>query len=363
MSDALRNVQTPVPVVDLDRLERNIARAATYASTHGIALRPHVKTHKSLAVADQQLRAGAVGLTVATPRELEVMSAVCGDLLWAYPPVGAPKLERAAHVAREARVTVAVDDASHIDALGAAAAAADVTIGVYVELDVGMHRVGVGSTAHAIALAQRAAAHPSLRFDGLTCYPGHIREATTSQDQALATLQTVLSDAVDEMTRAGVAPPVVSAGSTPTMWRTHEVPAITEMRPGTSVYNDRTTAAIGACAWDDCALTVLATVISTSVPGQAVIDAGTKALGREPVRGAAGEGWAALRDHPDVVVTRMSEEHGILDLSQSNWRPTVGDQVHLVPNHVCIVVHLFDAVLASRDGVVQNGWPISARGR
>ncbi|MDX2183974.1 MAG: alanine racemase [Gemmatimonadaceae bacterium] len=363
MTDALLPVQTPVPVVAIDRLDRNIARAASYATAHGIALRPHVKTHKSIVVAEQQLRAGAVGLTVATPRELEVMSGVCDNLLWAHPPVGPTKVARAARVARDATLTVAIDDAAQVDALGAAAAAEGVTIGVYVELDVGMHRVGVASTARAIALAQQAAAHPALRFDGLTCYPGHIRESTASQDESLAALQAMLAEAVHEMTRAGVAPPVVSAGSTPTMWRTHDVPAITEMRPGTSVYNDRTTAAIGACAWDDCALTVLATVISTSVPGQAVVDAGTKALGREPVRGAAGEGWAALRDHPDVVVSRMSEEHGILDLSNTDWRPRVGDQVHLVPNHVCIVVHLFDAVLASRDGVLGNGWPVSARGR
>jgi D-serine deaminase-like pyridoxal phosphate-dependent protein len=143
----------------------------------------------------------------------------------------------------------------------------------------------------------------------------------------------------------------------------HEVPAITEVRPGTYVYNDRTTAAIGACAWDDCALTVLATVVSTAVPGQAVVDAGTKALGREPVRGAEGEGWGALLDRPDVVVARMSEEHGVLDLSRTSWRPEVGEQVRIVPNHVCIVVHLNDQVVGIAGDRVVERWAVEARGR
>jgi D-serine deaminase-like pyridoxal phosphate-dependent protein len=142
----------------------------------------------------------------------------------------------------------------------------------------------------------------------------------------------------------------------------HEVPGVTEVRPGTYLYNDRTTAQIGACDWDDCALTVLATIVSIAVPGQCVIDAGTKALGREPLR-AEGDGYGALLDHPEVVVSRLSEEHGILDLSKSSWRPRLGDQVRIVPNHVCIVVHLFDEIIGVRGHAVETRWPIEARGR
>jgi D-serine deaminase-like pyridoxal phosphate-dependent protein len=142
----------------------------------------------------------------------------------------------------------------------------------------------------------------------------------------------------------------------------HEVPGVTEVRPGTYVYNDRTTATIGACDWDDCALTVLATVVSTAVKGQVVIDAGTKALGREPLR-AEGDGYGALIDHPEVTVARMSEEHGILDTSKSTWRPRLGEQVRIVPNHVCIVVHLFDEIIGVRGDAVETRWPVAARGR
>src|SRR5439155_9574137 len=148
---------------------------------------------------------------------------------------------------------------------------------------------------------------------------------------------------------AGVPPRVVSGGSTPTLWQTHEITGVTELRPGTYVFNDRTTAEIGACAWDDCALTVLATVVSTAVPGQAVIDAGSKALGREPMRGTdAAEGFGCLLGRPEVVVKGMSEEHGILDLSSTNWKPSVGERVRVIPNHVCVVVHLNDVIAGVR---------------
>ena len=130
------------------------------------------------------------------------------------------------------------------------------------------------------------------------------------------------------------------------------------------VYNDRTTAAIGACEWDDCALTVLATVVSTAVPGQAVIDAGTKSLGREPMRGAdTAEGFGCILGRPEVSVKSMSEEHGILDLSNTNWRPAVGERVRVIPNHVCIVVHLNDVIAGVRGDVVETSWPVAARGR
>jgi D-serine deaminase-like pyridoxal phosphate-dependent protein len=156
----------------------------------------------------------------------------------------------------------------------------------------------------------------------------------------------------------------VSGGSTPTMWNTHELFGVTEFRPGTYVYNDRTTAAIGACDWDDCAFTVLATVVSTAVPNQAVIDAGTKALGREPMRGTdAADGFGCIFGRPDVIVKSMSEEHGILDLSSSDWRPQVGDKVRVIPNHVCIVVHLNDVIAGIRGDAVETTWPVAARGR
>lgn len=355
-------LETPAALVDLDRLERNIAGMAKYAAGHGLALRPHIKTHKATSVAAAQLAQGAAGLTCATPAEAAVMSAVGDDILLAYPPVG-PKLERLMALPERVRLTVALDSARAIEGLAAAARAAGKTVRVYVELDVGMHRVGVSAWDEAIALAKLVRDRPPLEYAGIAFYPGHIRDAVGSQDAKLDALRAALASATGSLERAGVAPPVVSGGSTPTKWRTHEVTGVTEFRPGTYVYNDRGTSEIGACTRDDCAFTVLATVVSTSVANQAVIDAGAKALGREPSRGFEGEGFGALLDRPDVVVARMSEEHGILDLTKTAWRPQVGELVRVVPNHVCIVVHLNDLIYGVRGERVERSWAVDARGR
>ncbi len=362
MYSSLDELETPAPIVDLDRMERNLDRAAAYAARHGLALRPHIKTHKSPRIAAELVRRGAVGVTCATPREAEVMSDVADDILLAYPPVGAARARRLVSLPGRARVTVALDSATAIEHLAAAARPVGRSIGVYVELDLGMHRVGVPSVEEAIELARLVRRTPPLDYAGIAFYPGHIREPVAEQDAKLEEVRRALQEAVGAMTRAGVRPLVVSGGSTPTAWRTHELAAVTEFRPGTYVYNDRTTAEIGACAWDDCALTVLATVVSTAVPGQAVIDAGSKALGREPLR-AEGDGFGAVMEHPEVRVARMSEEHGVLDLAGTAWRPAVGEQVRIIPNHVCVVVHLNDVVYGVRGDLVETSWPVAARGR
>jgi len=360
---SLADLETPCALVDLDRLAANLDRMASYTVLHGLALRPHVKTHKSPRIAAQQMGLGAVGLSCATPRELEVMSEVSRDLLLAYPLLGAPRLSRVLALPDEVRLTVALDSMIAIDQLAHTARAVDRPVDVYIEVDVGMRRVGVQSADEALALAMHVQSKPPLRFAGLTFYPGHIREPVQQQEANLGQLRSRLRGLLDRFQAAGVEVRAVSGGSTPAAWRMHEIGGVTEVRPGTYVYNDRTTAALGACGWEDCALTVLGTVVSTAVSGQAVVDTGSKALGREPMRGAEGEGFGALLDRPDVVVQRMSEEHGILDLSRTDWRPSVGDQVRIVPNHVCIVVHLNDTIYGVRDTQVETSWPVSARGR
>jgi D-serine deaminase-like pyridoxal phosphate-dependent protein len=363
MPQDLIDVETPSLIVDLDRLDQNLSRVAEYAATHGLALRPHVKTHKSPFVAAAQLRLGARGLTCATPREAEVMSEVCDDLLVAYPPIGRARAQRLAALPPAVRLMVALDSADAATEMARAARDARREVGVYGERDVGLHRVGADTVDAAVALARHVTESEGLIFEGLAFYPGHVRERTSEQDAKLESLDLALERALERFHEAGLPPRVVSGGSTPTLFRTHELPGVTEMRPGTYVYNDRGTVATGACGLDDCALTVLATVVSTALPGQAVIDAGTKALGREPSRGEEGEGFGMLLDRPDVVVGRMSEEHGVLDLSQTSWRPVIGDLVRVIPNHVCVAVHLHDIVHGIRSGRLERQWPITARGR
>ena len=357
------DLETPALLVDLDRMQRNLDRAADYARRHGLALRPHIKTHKSPLLAREQLDRGAAGLTCATTYEAEVMSEVCDDLLVMYPPVGAQRARRMAELAQRVRLTVALD--SDVAATDLSRAASDVgsNVRVYIELDAGMHRVGVPSLADAVALARRVAAMPRLEVAGIAFYPGHVRAPVSEHAAQIAQLTDFVAAARDAFRRAGLPSETVSAGSTPTLWETHQIDGVTEMRPGTYIFNDRTTADIGACTLDECALTVLATVVSVAVPGQAVIDAGAKALGREPMRGGSAEGFGCLWSDAAVTVKSMSEEHGILDLSRSAWRPSVGDRVRVIPNHVCIVVHLADVVYGTRDDVVVTSWPVAARGR
>jgi D-serine deaminase-like pyridoxal phosphate-dependent protein len=359
----LTELETPAAIVDFDRLERNLDRAAEYATRHHLALRPHVKTHKTAWIAAAQVQRGAKGVTCATPREAEVMSAVTGDVLLAYPPVGKARAERVAGLPRDTRVIVALDSLEALIEIERAAEAAGRSVGVYVEIDMGMHRVGVADAKTALELAKRVQRSRSLYYEGIAFYPGHVREPVSAQDAALERLNATIATTLETLRAGGAEPSVVSGGSTPTLWQTHRLKGVTEMRPGTYVFNDRTTAEIGACAWEDCAFTVLATVVSTAVAGQAVIDAGTKALGREPLRADAAGGYGSLLEHPEVIVKGMSEEHGLLDLSRTPWRPRVGEMVRVIPNHVCIVVHLNDTMHGLRGDRIERSWAIEARGR
>lgn len=355
-------LETPVPLVDLDRLQRNLDQMAGYAAEHNLALRPHIKTHKSPMIAGEQILRGASGLTCATLHEVEVMSEASRDILLAYPPIGQAHIRRLMRVSESLRLSVMLDSSEAIDDLAHAAERTERDIDVLVELDLGMHRVGVQHASEAVTLARQIEASPRLRYAGIGFYPGNIRDHVSAQQSALAGLDDALSAVIGELERVGLAPRVVSGGSTPTAAHSHLIAGLTEIRPGTYVYNDRTTAEIGACDWHDCALTVLATVVSTSVPDQAVIDAGSKALGREPLRGD-GVGYGVVVGQPEIVVDGMSEEHGLLDLSGTSWRPAIGDQVRIIPNHACIVVHLNDKVVGVRGDAVMTRWPVTARGR
>lgn len=354
---------TPTLLVDLDIMERNLRRMRTWAAEHRIGLRPHVKTHKSPVVATQQLRQGAIGLTCATPREMEVMAQVASDLLLAYPPVGGDRARRLADLPAHVRPMVGLDSAEAIAVVGAAALAADRSIRVLVELDLGMGRVGVATPEEAVALARLADRHEALEFAGVMFYPGHLRQPGPALDAGLQQLGVDLAARLEALRGAGLEPGIVSGGSTPTAWQSHRIPGLTEVRPGTYVYNDRSTVVAGACDREDCALTVLATVVSTAVPGQAVIDAGSKALARDPRSGDPAAGFGELLDHPEVVVRAMSEEHGILDLRRTAWRPRVGEQVQVIPDHVCVAVQLHERVHGIRHGALETTWMVEARGR
>jgi len=353
--------ETPVPLLDLARVRQNAARAARYCAEHGVSWRPHVKTHKSQRIARIQLEAGASGLTVATPREAEVMSEVCDDILMAYPALGPSKLGRLMALPRGVRLTVGLDSREALDQLSAASAAVGRTTGVLIEVDLGMSRVGLPTPFAAVQLARLASEAPGLRYRGIMFYPGHLRTAAAEQEEGLAEVNRRLQDILSALVSQGLAPDIVSGGSTPTLWRSHAMVGVTEVRPGTIIFNDRDILAMGACGEGDLAYSVVATVVSVGVPGQAVLDAGSKALSKEALR-SLGDGYGFLMEHPEVRITSMSEEHGVLCLQGSDWRPAVGEQVRVIPNHVCLSVNLQDRYLVDT-GLGLEPWPIEARGR
>ena len=353
-------LETPAALVDVDRMRANLARVSSYAREHGLAWRPHVKTHKSPALAAEQIAAGACGVTVATLAEAEVMAPVADDILLAYPPVGAAKLSRLAALPADLRLTVALDSAEALGGLSGALPARR-RVGVLIEIDLGMHRVGVQSPADTVALARVATGSRGIEYRGIMFYPGHVRSAE-ALPREIAALSEHLRRHLEALRAAGLEPEVVSGGSTPTLWHSHEIAGLTEIRPGTNIFNDRLTAGMGACAWEECAYTVLATVVSTSVPGQAVVDAGAKALAKDGPAGEGG-GYGALLERPEVVVSSLSEEHGILDLSRTDWRPRIGDRVRVVPNHVCVSVNLQERLYGVRSEEVVEGWDVLARRR
>ena len=359
--ESLADVMTPAAAVDLDVMEANLDRMAEYTAAHGLALRPHIKTHKSPEIGEEQLRRGAVGLTVATLREAHVMAEVTRDLLIAHPPVGKPKLKRLLALPADLRVTVALDSVEALDALSDAASSAGRRIGVLIEADLGMHRVGEPDPQRLAGLAAEASRRAGVTWRGIMFYPGHIRQHVDEQHSTVAQVSSDLQRHLQALREQGLEPEIVSAGSTPAAFASHRMEGVNEIRPGTYVFNDRTTEAIGACEWKDCAYTVVATVVSTAVPDQAVVDAGSKALSREELRGE-GSGFGALLDRPDVMVKGLSEEHGILDLSKTDWRPSVGDRVRIVPNHVCVSVNLHPRVYGVRGESIERCWGVVARG-
>ena len=290
-------------------------------------------------MAQLQLGAGASGLTVATPHEAEVMASVCSDLLLAYPPVGARKVERLVRLPHHVDLKVGLDSRDALIPLAEAAHRHGRLVGILVEFDAGLGRVGVVDPEDALRLADLAESLDGVCFEGLMFYPGHIRMPRGEQDPLLAELGDRMSGYIDRLSEAGFIPHTVSGGSSPTLWNSHMLPGLTEVRSGTCIYNDRDMVELDVADRDHLAYSVLASVVSVAVPGQAVVDAGSKALAKESIR-SSGEGFGVLLDRPDVPVRALSEEHGILDLSGTDWRPEVGDRVRIVPNHVCVSVNL-----------------------
>jgi D-serine deaminase-like pyridoxal phosphate-dependent protein len=361
----IEDLPTPFILIDGKTVRRNIARMAEYAAAHRLQLRPHTKTHKSKYLAKMQLDAGAVGLTVAKPGEAMVMAEVCGDILMAYPAVHAVPCGQLAELAGTKTIRVGLDSTFAADQLAAAAQAAGVTIGVLIDLDLGHHRTGVQSADDSVALAKHVSRTNGLRLDGVMFFPGHINMPPADQGPAMIAIDHQLDHILSLWREHGLQAGIVSGGSTPAAFQSTLLHHLTEIRPGTYIFNDMNCVHGKSATLEDCAARIIATVVSTAVPGQVVLDAGTKTLTSDRCGPAPDSGHGYIVEYPQAKIAKLNEEHAQMDVTRCDRVPRIGERVSIIPNHICPCVNLQDRVWWTENGERPRPRPLTvdARGK
>ena len=350
--DIIEQFGTPCAVIDLDVVNRNIARLQSLCDAASLANRPHIKTHKSPFLAQRQLDAGAVGITCQKLGEAEVMAeAGVNDILIATNIIGAARSGRLAALQRKISLKLCADNPVTLSAYAGAGCDADRPVRVLVECDTGQKRAGVETPGEAVALAKMIRDDPWLEFGGLLFYP--------PADGWSAT-QHFFDSTREGLTQLGLVPDIISTGGTPNLVNLGRLDGATEHRAGTSVFNDRMMMAAGVAGIEDCALKIFTSVVSRAGEQRGILDAGSKTLTSDT---GGLDGFGLILEAPKARIHKMSEEHGFLDLSHCERRPDVGDILRVVPNHVCVVVNMFDQLVAVRDNGIIEVLPVSARGR
>jgi D-serine deaminase-like pyridoxal phosphate-dependent protein len=360
------DLDTPALIVNIDAMRHNIADMANFAAERNIRLRPHAKTHKTPAVGKMQLEAGAAGITVAKLGEAEVFADEgFKDILIAYPLVGTLKHRRLIELMERANISVALDHVHIANALAQPMAAYGRELPVMVEVDTGMGRCGAPTPEAARDIALHVARTRGLHFDGLLTHEGHAQVAGTPEQIRTTSLSAgeMMIQTAELIRRAGLDVPVISVGSTATAKITSMVEGVTEMRPGIYVFYDRSEMLHGLVQPERCAARVLATVVTRPVPDRVILDAGSKALSSDGLGIAPSPGgYGYVVDHPDWMIHRLSEEHGIVSVSPDD-PVQIGERVEIIPNHICPVVNLFDVMFITRGDNVIDRWDIAARGK
>lgn len=353
-------LDTPALLVDLNKMERNIEAMAKFARDVGVNLRPHVKTHKTPEIAHRQLGAGAKGICVQKLGEAETMAkAGINDIFITNQVVGNLKIRRLTALAQHCNVSVAVDSSENVQALSSAAREAGVEIGVFIEVDCGLHRCGVQPGRNVFRLAEYTSKLDGVSFRGVMAFEGHVYDAPSLEERRRVVDKAIRSvtSTVKMMERRGIAVEDVSVGTTPSVRLSAKYPGVTEVQPGNYVFNDVMQLEMGTAKAEDCALTVCTTIISRPSNDRAVIDAGSKAFAYD--RGK----FPKAKEVLGVKVMSFYEEHGVLKLRGSSQRLKIGDVVEFIPYHACTTVNLHDELVGVRDGKVETVWPILARGK
>jgi D-serine deaminase-like pyridoxal phosphate-dependent protein len=360
----ISDLETPAVVIDLDVMERNLLRMAEYSRSHNLRLRPHTKSHKIPELAKRQLDHGAHGITVAKLGEAEVMlDAGITDMLIAYPIVGHGKAEKLAELATRANITVALDSVDAARAISQAARVKNAQIGILVELDVGFRRCGIAHEDELLSVVQGVVDLPGLEFKGLMFFPGHFQVPETQRAEMRVGVNAFLERAVAKLEAAGIPVPVVSGGSTPTARECHLFSGVNEIRPGMYIFNDRNMVGVGIAGVEDCALSVVATVVSTSVSGRAIVDGGSKTFSSDRYLAGDGRGFGMIAGDPDAELEQLSEEHGHLNIGRSTHGYRVGERLAIIPNHVCSTINMHNHVYGIRGERVETVWEVAGRGK
>ncbi len=357
------SIPTPFLLIEEEILERNIRRIHEYANKHRFAVRPHIKTHKSLLIAQMQLDSGAIGIAVAKAGEAEVMARLGDvDITVAYPAVGTDRVECIAKLSLKQNVNVAVDSEYVMDELADAAIRHNTTIGVLVMFDAGLHRCGVADPVQIVSLAQYAESHEEIRYDGIQMYLGHLYGDAARDPESFKQINQLWEPAYEALCDAGLRPETVSSGFTPSIENTHLVPHINEIRVGTAYINDYFVLKFEHCSLSDCAARVVATVVSDVVPGQVIIDAGSKALSAKQLLRLENLEMGYVPELPEARVFRLHEEHGWVDVSRCNHPPRVGERLSIIPVNVSLCINQYDHFyMISRGGNLKKV-PVDARG-
>lgn len=361
-----RELQTPALTIDLGILDRNLERMANYCKEHRLGVRPHTKTHKIPEIARKQIERGALGLTVAKTGEAEVMAAAGLDnILIAFPVFGKDAVQRLAKLAAERHVLISLDDERTAAALSEALERQGQRslVDVLVEFDSGLGRCGLPPGPVLVELARKIEKMPQLRFKGLMSFFGSVWGTEEERKRGMKQVAERVERSCEAFRKAHMPVEIVSGGSTPSAAFAHEIPGLTEIRPGTYAFNDLNTFYQGVCTLEDCAVRVVTTVVSTAVSGRAMIDAGSKALSSDRLQSGPKSGHGRVMEDASAELYALSEEHGHLDITKSARAFRVGDVLTVIPNHVCACVNMHDEAFLLRNGEVVGCWRVAARGK
>lgn len=359
------NVETPALLLNVAQLERNIENIIRFSEENGVQYRPHIKTHKSIEIAKLQMKYGAIGITVAKVGEAEVMAeGGIDNILIAYPIANEAKIDRIKQLRTKAHIIVAVDSVEQAKML-ATRFTEENPLHVWIKVNSGLNRVGVEPNEEVVTLAKSIKETGSLYLDGIFTHAGQAYGAATTEELeeiGRKEAETVL-ESVRLCEEVGITIRHRSIGSTPTYRIAGAVDGITEIRPGNAVFFDMVQVGLGVATKEECALTVKTSVVSVK-EDRVVLDAGSKTLALD--RGAHGndsiQGHGYIKEHPSLVIERLSEEHGVVPLHKE-MDISLNDVWTVIPNHTCVVANLFDTYTLHRDGTLIGTWPVDARGK